>query len=424
MRIRLVNIGCKVNRVEIDGIAAALLDQGARLAEPGQADIVIMNTCTVTGDAEKKTRKSVRQALRENPHAHVLVTGCAVAIDAAELCGIDERVHAVGKAQAAQVAWELVGEHPHETVGDARADAHPAANGGTAPGTHLRMGGGFRTRVGIKVQDGCNNACTYCIVHVARGLPRSEPADQVAAEVRRYAAAGARELVLTGINLGTYESAGKDLAGLAASLAPLVPEGRIRISSVEPRDVTDRLIDLLADSDGHICRHLHLPLQSGSSRVLAQMARPYDAPFFLDLVARLRRAVPQISLSTDIIVGFPGETEEDFLRTLAVARIAGFSKIHVFRYSRRAGTPAAERSDQVDPQVIAERAHRLTDLGRILAHKDAARRAGSAERVLVERTGRGTTESYHTVLLPQGMSAGTLQEVTLTAPRADGIFQL
>lgn len=416
MKIALVNVGCKVNRVEIDGIAARLLDEGAQLAEPGFADIVIVNTCTVTGEAEKKTRKAVRQALRRNPAAQLLVTGCAAAIDPEELSGIDPRVHVVGKAQVAPAAWELSGERSHGVLPDGR-DAADAA-------VHLRTGGGFRTRVGIKVQDGCNNACTYCIVHVARGIPVSTPASQVASEVVRYASAGVRELVLTGINLGTYESDGMLLPDLVRSLLPLVPEGRIRVSSVEPCDVSDDLIGLLASSDGHVCRHLHLPLQSGSSRVLGQMARPYDAEMFLELMSRLRAAVPQVSVSTDIIVGFPGETEEDFQQTLAVARASGFSKIHVFRYSRREGTPAALRRDQVPAEVIADRARRLSELGRALAYRDALRRAGTRERILVERSGRGTTESYHPAHLPEALETGELVELTLTEPSPDGIFLL
>lgn len=460
MRFSLVNVGCKVNRVEIDGIAARLLEGGAQLAEPGQADIVVVNTCTVTGEAEKKTRKAVRHALRNNPRAQLLVTGCAAAINPDEFASIDARVHVLGKAQVVPAAWELVGDAAHgvhpddeaapaETPAGASAGAsepgHRAApgNGGagnrqtagcpkaapasaaaTVASAGLRMGGAFRTRVGIKVQDGCNNACTFCIVHVARGLPASVPADQVEREVRRYADAGVRELVLTGINLGTYASDGLGLAGLVRRLLPLVPEGRLRISSVEPLDVSDDLIELLAESDGRVCRHLHLPLQSGSSKVLAEMARPYDADWFANRVAAMRRAVPQLSLSTDIIVGFPGETEADFRQTCDLAREVGFSKIHVFRYSRRAGTPAAVRSDQVPPQVIADRAHRLAELGRRLAFEDAARRAGTTERVLVERTGRGTTESYHTAVVPEGYEPGSLVALPLTEPAADGIFHL
>lgn len=436
MRFSLVNVGCKVNRVEADGFAARLLEDGALADDSGRADIVIVNTCTVTGEAEKKTRKAVRHALRNNPKAQLLVTGCAAAIDPGEFTRMDPRVHVVGKAQVVPVAWELVGDAAHEVRPDNAADPAPeerideharrcvTANQHPQSSEALRVGAGFRTRVGIKVQDGCNNACTYCIVHVARGLPSSVPADLVECEVRRYAAAGVHEMVLTGINLGTYHSDGLTLAGLVRRLLPLVPDGRLRISSVEPRDVSDELVDLLAESDGRVCRHLHLPLQSGSSKVLREMDRPYDAEWFLDRVACMRAAVPQLSLSTDIIVGFPGETESDFEQTCNVAERAGFSKIHVFRYSRREGTPAALRTDQVSPQVIADRARRLADLGRRLAYRDSARRQGTVERVLVERTGRGTTESYHAAQVPAGYAPGSLVAFPLTEPTPDGIFHL
>ncbi|MGI6591355.1 MAG: MiaB/RimO family radical SAM methylthiotransferase [Eggerthellaceae bacterium] len=409
MRFSVVNIGCKVNRVEIDRIAAELREQGARMVKDEPADVVIVNTCTVTAEAEKKARKAVRQALRRNPDAPVLVCGCAVAIDPAEFTSLDARVHIVGKAHAARAAWHLAGSEPAEA---------------SAPDADLRVGEGFRTRVGIKIQDGCNNSCTYCIVHVARGVPVSEPAARVASLVRRYAEAGVRELVLTGINLGTYDSGGLDLAGLIMHLLPLIPEGRLRLSSIEPRDVSEALIDVLAASDGRVCRHLHLPLQSGSSKVLREMGRPYDAEGFLALVARLRAEVPQLSLSTDVIVGFPGETEGDFQQTLSVVRAAAFSKVHVFRYSRRAGTPAAQRADQVDAATVAARANRLSALGRELAFEDAARRAGTVEQVLVEQAGRGITESYHPVSFSGTATPGILAPFRLTEPTADGIFHL
>lgn len=410
MKFALVNIGCKVNRVEIDHIAAELIGQGALLVHDEPADIVIVNTCTVTGEAEKKTRKAVRQALRRNPAASVLVCGCAVAIDPEEFTALDARVRTVNKAEAARMAWELSGSAPALF-----AEAEPAA---------LRMGAHFRTRAGIKIQDGCNNACTFCIVHVARGLPVSERVGTVEAAVRRYADAGVRELVLTGINLGTYDSDGLDLARLTARLLPLVPAGRLRLSSIEPRDVSDALIDLMATSGGRVCRHLHLPLQSGSSKVLREMGRPYDAEWFAALADRLYAAIPQLSLTTDIIVGFPGETEDDFQQTLALVKAAAFSKVHVFRYSRRAGTPAAARNDQVDAATVADRAQRLAEASRTGAFEDTARRTGTIERVLVERTGQGLTESYHPVTLSAKMQPGTLVPFRLTQPTTDGIFHL
>lgn len=410
MRFTMVNIGCKVNRVEVDAAAAELIAQGAALAHGEPADIVVVNTCTVTAEADKKTRKAVRQALKANPDAQVLVTGCAAVMNPSWFETLDARIHVVPKPQISAKAWEWCGELPG--TGEA-----------TAAEQGLRTGEGFRTRVGIKAQDGCNNACTFCIVHVARGESRSMPFEQVVEDARKHAQAGARELVLTGINLGAYDDKGKDLSDLLEALLEACPASRFRIGSIEPCDVDDRLIGLMAASGGRICRHLHLPLQSGNSRVLSEMNRPYDADAFLHLVERLRAAMPTISLSTDIIVGFPGETDADFEDTKRVARASGFSKIHVFRYSRREGTPAADRPDQVPPEVSARRSQELQSLGLELAHLDAHMRAGTDELVLVERVGQGTTESYHPVVWrDHGPIPGEMVRVHLPNPTEEGVF--
>ena len=407
MNFAVVNLGCKVNRVESDDAAARLAASGVETAE-ADADLIVVNTCTVTGEAEKKTRKAVRRALRANDRARVLVTGCAAAIDAAFYEGLDERVTVVGKARLAEAIDEWCA----------------SARGAAAP---LHIGSGFRTRVGVKVQDGCDNACTYCIVHVARGRATSRPADDVVRECAAYARAGAGEIVLTGINLGSYrDGARRDPSAtrLADLLRRLLDETsglhgpgalpvRFRISSIEPRDVDDALVDLLAAADGRVCRHLHLPLQAGSSKVLREMARPYDAARFVALASRLYAAVPGIALSTDIIAGFPGETDAEFQETLNVARACRFAKIHAFPYSRREGTPAAARTDQVAAEVKAERAAALRALGDELRAAERARRVGTVELALVEEGGIAMTESYFEVEAPVGAPQGKLVEVTL-----------
>lgn len=416
MRFSIVNLGCKVNRVESDAVAAQLLERGDEACEPAAADLIVVNTCTVTGEAEKKTRKAVRQALRANDTARVIVTGCAAALKPEAFEEMSSRVACVTKSQlGAAVSREA----------DALDPRAPLPHDGR-PGL-LRIGGEFPTRVGVKVQDGCNNACTYCIVHVARGRATSRDIDEVAGECAAYARAGVKEIVLTGINLGSYRQRRADGASLRLSdllkrllddTADLHADGaracRFRISSIEPRDVDEDLIDLLGSSDGRICRHLHLPLQAGSSKVLREMARPYDAAFFLDLVARLRAAAPSIALSTDIIAGFPGETDAEFEETLSVARACSFSKIHAFPYSIRRGTPAAERSDQIPPEVKDERAARLRVLGDELRSLEFSRRVGTREAVLVEQDGRGMTESYFEIPVPTGLPAGSLVELTLS----------
>ena len=409
MNFAVVNLGCKVNRVESDDASARLAARGTETAE-ADADLIVVNTCTVTGEAEKKTRKAVRRALRANDRARVLVTGCAAAVDAAFYEALDPRVRVVGKARLAE-----------------EIEAWCDSEGVSAAPPLLPVGPGFRTRVGVKVQDGCDNACTYCIVHVARGRATSRAADGVVRECAEYARAGAGEIVLTGINLGSYcDGARRDpsatrLAGLLRRLldatadlhAPGAFPVRFRISSIEPRDVDDALVDLLAAADGRVCRHLHLPLQAGSSKVLREMARPYDADRFRALVERLYAAVPGLALSTDVIAGFPGETDAEFQETLELARACRFAKMHAFPYSRRAGTPAAERPDQVPPDIKAARAAALRALGDELRADERARRAGTVELALVEEGGVAMSESYFELAASADAPIGSLVRMTL-----------
>ena len=399
MKVAVVNLGCKVNRVESDSIALAYMGRGCEITDVADADTVIVNTCTVTGEAEKKTRKTVRKALRDNPCAQLLVTGCAATINPAEFEAMDERVAVVDKV-------DLLDEGGHgETLRELS-----------------RVGEGFPTRVGVKVQDGCAHACTYCIVHVARGKPWSKPLAQVVEEVKVLEEKGAAEVVLTGIDIGSYKSDGVRLAGLLEALLEATESIRIRISSVEPRSLDDAAIAVIA-ANKRVCNHLHLPLQSGSSKVLAEMHRPYDRAFFAGLAGRIKQAIPDIALSTDIIVGFPGETDDDFRETLELAREVGFSKIHIFRYSKRASTPAAERTDQVSAEVKEARAHELAQLERELRDVYAQTLVGTCETVVMEEANRGTSEHYFTVVTDASFEPGAAVEVALTSYEGSGIFR-
>ena len=287
------------------------------------------------------------------------------------------------------------------------------------------MGEEFPTRVGVKVQDGCDNACTYCIVHVARGKAWSVPVQQVLDEVQAYARAGVHEVVLTGIDLGAYSSQGASLVDLILQLRSVAPETRLRISSIEPVTIGDALIEVLASQDGMVCRHLHVPLQSGSSKVLHDMARRYSAEEYAATIQKLRAAIPRLALSTDVIVGFPGETEEDFTASLDLARVCKFSRMHIFRYSRREGTPAAARTDQIAPEVKAERMERMQQLANELRLAEARERVGSQERILIEGCGRGMSESYFEVHVPETAQRGALVEATLREyNEKDGTFSL
>ncbi|WP_454946157.1 tRNA (N(6)-L-threonylcarbamoyladenosine(37)-C(2))-methylthiotransferase MtaB [Cryptobacterium curtum] len=409
MRYTIINLGCKVNRVESDTIAAQLEDRGA-ITDDRYPDVVVINTCTVTGEAEKKTRKTVRRALRDFMGARsVVVTGCAAALDPDEFLSMDERVVVCGKNQVADTCFEAVHEEPLIAEEVRR---------------HLRFGGDFPTRVGLKIQDGCSAACTFCIVHVARGKAFSRPLPDVLREAHELYGAGVREVVLTGINLGTYTSNNANLAKVVQQLIDEMPKLRVRISSIEPLHATDELIEVLSRQEGRVCRHLHLPLQSGSSKVLHEMARPYSAEQFLSIVERIRTAVPEVSLSTDIIVGFPGETDQDFQATLDMVRACRFSKVHVFRYSKRAGTPAAARTDQIDSLVSANRSHILSELAREVRWQEATRRIGTSEDVLVESHGLGMSESYYPVSVDPAIPRGSLARMHLKSFDSHGTFQV
>ena len=241
------------------------------------------------------------------------------------------------------------------------------------------------------------------------------PHKQVEEQVGVMLEAGIAEIVLSGVDIGAYNDNGFTLEDLCESLLNIIGDrdARIRISSIEPNNVSDRLIEIMAGAQGKICRHLHMPLQSGSSKVLKEMARRYNAQQYFDVVKKLKSEIPQIALSTDIIVGFPGESEDDFLESFNMAKKCGFMKIHVFPYSKRNGTPAADRPDQVNEAVKEDRAARLRDLSDVLAKKDLDSRKGVAELILVEAEGQGRAESYHLVDVPKTAKSGCLISQTL-----------
>ena len=285
------------------------------------------------------------------------------------------------------------------------------------------------------MQDGCDNKCTYCIVWRARGKSLSTPYSLIEKQVRQVLSEGALEVDLTGINLGRYCSVDEqgeslDLAGLIERLVPLIREhgALLRASSIEPPEVTPELVAAFARYADCVAPHFHLPLQAGSTRVLHRMGRRYNAEQFLEKVALIRDALPAAAISTDIIVGFPGETEEDFQETLTLSEKAAFSKIHAFRFSARPDTPAASMPDQIAPEVIRERSERLRVLADRLRHDDAARRIGTVEPVLIEQIDEagnacGTTASHHEVIIPvgeHGFEEPTLIHMPLASVSANG----
>ncbi|MGV8082809.1 MAG: MiaB/RimO family radical SAM methylthiotransferase [Coriobacteriia bacterium] len=424
--VALVTLGCKVSRAESEAFAAELLGRGVRLAEEDEADVVIVNTCTVTGEADAKARKAVRRALSAPSSPVVVVTGCMAALDAGSLSALGERV--VVEADRDRVATrvaELLGLADAASVANAAGSVDAASPAGAVRPASARTGSAFRTRADVKIEDGCDAFCAYCIVPFARGLPKSKPLAECLAEISALAASGVREVVLTGINIGRY----RDLA-TGAGLPELIEAlgdsgiGRIRLSSIEPMDLTDRMLDALAS--GGACAHLHVPLQSGCDEVLSAMGRTYSAAEYAERIEAARRRLPGVAITTDVMAGFPGETAEQAAETLAFCLRMGFAKLHVFRYSPRPGTRAAEMPGQIVPATKAERARLLRETGESLRASYEDSRVGGAADVLIERIlgteAEGTSEDYLRVRFPAGQAAeGDLVRVRLTA-RAGGVL--
>jgi len=410
---RTATLGCKVNQYETREIEE-LLERGglACAAEGAAADLVVVNTCIVTAEAARQSRQAVRRLARENPGARLVVTGCyATGPERGDLEAIDGIALVAGDKDDLQrrLAQELGLDADSLPRGISRFAGH--------------------TRAWVKIQDGCDQFCTYCIVPHARPKLTSRPAGEVVDEVRRLCASGHREVVLSGIHLGRY---GEDL-GLPGALPELVERlaglgqlGRVRLSSIEAPEVTGALLDVMAAHRDRVCPHLHLPLQSGDDGVLRAMGRPYTAAEFLERVARARDLVPHLALTGDVIAGFPGESDAALERTCEVVLRAAFSRLHVFPYSPRAGTPAAEMADQVPAGEKRCRAERLRQLGRELATEFAARLVGRRVTVLVEQVtgnaGGAHAEGFdeHYVRTHVALAAGAAaRRGDLLAVRAD-----
>ena len=388
--VAFITLGCKVNQTETEAMAGLFRKRGYLVVDGAEhADIYVINTCSVTHLGERKSRQMVRKATRINPDAIVAVTGCFAQLsptEAAAISGVDvvigtqDRLHIVDYVEQAcqqkrpiQAVSDIMGMHEFEDI--------PLQD---SPG---------RTRAFMKIQDGCDNYCSYCIIPYARGHLRSRPLASIAAETRFLADAGYQEIVLTGINLGTY---GRDFGRytLVDALRTVLDEpriARVRLSSTESLEISTDLIGLM-EQDPRMCPHLHLPLQAGDDPILAAMRRPYTTNDYAELLVRLRSRVPDLAVTTDIIVGFPGETADSFARTVDFARAMQFAKIHVFPYSKRIGTPAATFAGQVGD---AEKKRRVMELMQVSEQGSLAFRQhmlGKTTSVLLEKAVDGSAE--------------------------------
>lgn len=405
-RIRIESIGCRLNIGEMEALANTLSSRGHRVVPAGEAaDLCIFNTCTVTAMASRKSRQILRQMRRANPNAVMVATGCyaEMAPEALSDLGMDIVVGNDDKDRLAEIL-EDKGVLP-----DTDDDSGPSDRSEIGPNPHRR------TRAFLKVQDGCDNACAYCVVTVARGPGRSRPPGAVIDDISRLLQAGYREIILSGVHLGSY---GHD-SGLRHGLKHLVEQilalgnvPRLRLSSLEPWDLSPDFFDLFTDPS--LMPHLHLPLQSGCDATLKRMARRVSQEDYSALVADARQKVPDISISTDVMTGFPGETDEEFEQSLAFVRAMEFSHLHIFRFSLREGTPAATMSHQVPGPVATDRSRRFHQVNAEAEAAFARRFEGRELDVLWE-----TAEDYGPGLRWSGLTPHALRAVTETPADTD-----
>jgi threonylcarbamoyladenosine tRNA methylthiotransferase MtaB len=367
IRVYVESLGCKLNQCERDLLARQFFEAGyAVVSRPEDADLCIVNTCAVTRVAARKSRHRFRYLQRINPSARLVATGCYAGL----------------RLDGLEVDLVVTNERKEDLVSVVAARWGPAELGGSR--AERSAGMASRTRPMVKIQDGCDNTCTYCIVRVLRGPQRSRPRSEILAEVRDLVHQGYHEVVLTGVHVGAYgRDSGDSLAGLVrAVLAQSLPD-RLRLSSIEPWDLSPDFVDLWADP--RLCRHLHLPLQSGCDATLERMNRRYTSAQFAELVARARAAIPDLAVTTDVIAGFPGETDQEFAASAAFVEQMQFARIHVFPYSERPGTPAAAMPDQVDFQVRRQRARLAREIGQRSGRAFRQRFLGRTLAVLWER---------------------------------------
>lgn len=414
--VAVQNLGCRVNRAESDRMQTGLARAGLAIVPPDDADVIVVNTCAVTGEAEAKTRKAVRHALGRRRQPTVVVTGCAANLHPEMLAELSDRV--VVEPSKVDVVDRVLDV----------LDLGPAP-GALAPSASEATRAIGRGRLGVKIQDGCNNRCTYCIVWKARGPERSVPVDAVLDEVREISEAGIPEAVLTGVNLGAYDGTGPgdehvEIDELVRLIMEETDIPQLRLSSIEPDDVSDRLIQAMAEYGGRVAPFLHLPLQSGCEATLGRMGRHYSASEFLELTSKIRSAVPGIALSCDVIVGFPGEDEREFAESLRFCEEVGFSRMHVFRYSPRPGTPAAEAAGQVAAADKDARSRAMRELASRMMREDALGRVGTSERAVIERGDVGTLGSFHAVRVEDApaFEGPSLVEVGIIGMGADGML--
>lgn len=405
MKFNIITLGCKVNSYESNFMKEALVKNGFSFCNLNEkCDILILNTCTVTDTSDKKSLKEVRRLKRENPNTILVVCGCSVQNDKTKYddLGINILMGNINKSNIVSIIEKYLDDKtPVEYVAKTR----------DLPFENMEVDISDHTRAYIKIEDGCDNFCSYCIIPFVRGKKRSKDFSLVLREVQHLANNGYKEIVLTGIDTGGYESNGKDLTDLIHEMSKINGIERIRQSSIEITQINEKFINELKNNN-KICDHIHIPLQSGSDSILKLMNRKYDLKYFFDKIDMIRSVRPDISITTDVIVGFPGETEEMFLETMETCKKINFSKIHAFPYSERKGTKASMMDGKVPESVKHERVKKLLELSDSLEKSYYDKFKGKKLDVLIEEVSefgsKGHTSNYLMVHTNEKLQKGEI----------------
>lgn len=382
MKIFCATLGCKVNSYDTENILAALSPLGGEsTADIGEAEVVIVNTCAVTNEAERKSRQLIRRLAEKNDKALLIVTGCYGETKRSEIEAIENVFAVTGTSDRSEIT-RLVAEHFGLSAQTENAEFCAVTNFEE------------KTRAVVKVQDGCKMFCSYCVIPYARNRMLSAKADEVVAQIQRITASGYREVSLTGIHLASYHDGNTRLIDLIERIADETELPRLRLGSLEPRLLSTDFLSRLSRLDC-FCPHFHISLQSGSTTVLERMNRRYTAEQYFEITQNVREYFPNAAITTDIIVGFPGESEEEFSATLAFAEKVGFAHIHVFPFSPKNGTPAAAMAGQITQAEKKNRAQRLIEKGEAVRERVLSGFVGAKQRVLIEKQNeRGLWEGF------------------------------
>lgn len=422
-KIAFYTLGCKVNQADTASMENLFLRSGHQLVSfDGEADVYIINTCVVTNTGQRKSRQTIHRAIRKNPNALIVVTGCypqTAAEEVKAIAGVDMIIGNQDRAQIVQLVEERLAHRQTDTL--------DAVHKLTASTAFEEMAAGDitdKTRAFLKIQEGCNQFCTYCIIPYARGPLRSRSLESIRTETQRLISAGFKEIVLIGIHLGCYGKENPDgptLYDAVKTVLDVPGVQRLRLGSLESVEVEPRLLTLMQE-DARFCRHLHLPLQSGCDKTLQAMHRPYTTAKFQTLLADIKTKVPDIAITTDVIVGFPGETEADFETTCKFAESCGFSKMHIFPFSARKGTPAEKFAGAVTEAVKKERADILGKIDETMHKTFLQAMVGQKTEVLFEQPAgedyfEGLTGNYQRVFVKSGGRnlGGEILPVKITA---------